>query len=178
VKLNIPRQVRRPGSYSMRWTARAGRDLASTRLKIRMVGIRAVKFAEPIEVVLSGQAPKGARAKMPKRKPKVVLATGIETTFDAAANRKTDARVIVVDVDEFGVAFVRDLHTVFPAVKIVALSSSPRTMARALKAGAVIALPRSTPPARLANVIQKLLSPPKTTKPKRPLRSQGPPAKS
>jgi len=178
-KLNIPRQVRRPGVYSMRWTAKAGGDLASKRLKIRMIGLRVVKFAEPIEVVLSGQAPKGAGAKLPKGKPRVVKATGIETTFDAAADRKTDARVIVVDVDEFGVAFVRDLHTVFPSVKIVALSSSPRTMARALKAGAVIALPRSTPPATLAKVIQKLLTPPKKpVKAKAAHRSQGPPAKS
>jgi DNA-binding NarL/FixJ family response regulator len=129
--------------------------------------------------VLSGQAPTGAGAKLPKGKPRVVKARGIETTFDAAADRNADARVIVVDVDEFGVAFVRDLHTVFPAAKIVALSSSPRTMARALKAGAVIALPRSTPPATLAKVIQKLLSPPKkAAKPKKPHRTQGPPAKN
>ena len=179
VKLNIPRQVRRPGVYTMRWTARAGRDLASTRLKIRMLGLRVVKFAEPVEVVLSGHAPASAGAKLPTRKPKVVKATGVETTFDAAANRKTDTRVIVVDVDEFGLAFVRDLHTVFPAVKIVALSSSPRTMSRALKAGAVIALPRSTPPAMLAKVIQKLLAPPaKAARPKTAHRTQGPPAKS
>jgi hypothetical protein len=178
-KLNVPRQVRRPGIYSMRWTARAGRDLASTRLKIRMLGVRVVKFAEPIEVLLSGQAPAGAGAKLPKRTPKVVKATGIETTFDAAANRKADTRVIVVDVDEFGLAFVRDLHTVFPGAKIVALSSSPRTMARALRFGAVVALPRSTPPAMLAKVIQKLLSPPKkATKAKPAQRTQGPPAKS
>jgi hypothetical protein len=178
-KLNVPRQVRRPGIYSMRWTARAGHDRASTRLKIRMLGTRVVKFAEPVEVVLSGQAPAGAGAKLPKRTPKVVKATGIETTFDAAANRKTDTRVIVVDVDEFGLAFVRDLHTVFPAAKIVALSSSPRTMARALRFGAVVALPRSTPPAMLAKVIQKLLSPPKkASKPKPAHRTQGPPAKN
>jgi hypothetical protein len=34
-------------------------------------------------------------------------------------------------------------------------------MARALQAGAVVALPRSTPPATLARVIQRLLAPPK-----------------
>jgi len=63
-------------------------------------------------------------------------------------------------VDEFGIGLIRDLHTVFPAVKIVALASSPRMMAAALKAGAAIVLPRSTPPATMAKVIQKLLAAP------------------
>jgi hypothetical protein len=52
-------------------------------------------------------------------------------------------------------------------------------MSRALKAGAVIALPRSTPPAMLAKVIQKLLAPPaKAARPKTAHGTQGPPAKS
>jgi DNA-binding NarL/FixJ family response regulator len=65
-------------------------------------------------------------------------------------------RVVVVDVDEFGVSVVHDLHVVFPSVKIVALAAGPRTMAAALKAGATVVLPRSTPPATLAKVIQRL----------------------
>ena len=55
--------------------------------------------------------------------------TAVEPTFDAAANRNRDVRVVVVDVDEFGISVVRDLHAVFPAVKIVALAAGPRTMA-------------------------------------------------
>jgi hypothetical protein len=167
VKLNVPRQVRRPGVYSMRWTARAGRDIASQRIKLRMLAARGTlaRTIEPVEVVLTGHAPRGAGAKLPKRKPRVFLATGVEPTFDEAANRKTDTRVIVVDADEFGLGLIRDLHTVFPSVKIVALSSSPRMLARAMKAGAVVALPRSTPPATLARVIQRLLNPPKPAVP-------------
>jgi hypothetical protein len=46
-------------------------------------------------------------------------------------------------------------------VKIVVLASSPRAMVAALKAGAAIALPRSTPASTLARVIQRLLHPPK-----------------
>jgi hypothetical protein len=161
VKLNVPRQVRRAGVYSMRWTARAGRDTVSRRITLRMLAARGTlaRTVEPIEVVLAGDASRGARTKLPKRKPKVFLATGIEPTFDEAANRRTDTRVIVVDADEFGIGLIRDLHTVFPSVKIVALSSSPRMLARAMKAGAAVALPRSTPPATLARVIQRLLNP-------------------
>jgi hypothetical protein len=163
-RLNVPRQVRRAGIYSMRWTARAGRDTATRRLNIRLLGTRPLRLTEPVEVVLAGQASRGAQAKLPKRRPRVVAATGVEPTFDAAANRKTDTRVIVVDVDEFGLAFLRELHTVFPSVRIVALSSSPRTLAGSLRAGATVALPRSTPPAVLAKVIQRLLNPAKPAK--------------
>ena len=77
--------------------------------------------------------------------------------------------MIVIDVDAFGLGLVRDLHTVFPSVRIVALASTPRLLAGSLTAGAVIALPRATPPATLARVIERLLAPAKPAPPaKRP----------
>ncbi len=162
VKLRIPPQVRRPGVYSVRWTARAGRESVSRRIKIRLIRSgRGVKPAQPVAVVLTGSAARGFTGRFPTRSPKVVSASGVDPTFDAAASRKTDVRVIVVDADQFGLAFVRDLHTVFPSVKIVVLASSPRALVAALKAGAAIALPRSTPASTLARVIQRLLHPPK-----------------
>ena len=51
---------------------------------------------------------------------------------------------------------MHDLHVVFPSVKIVALAAGPKTMAAALKAGATIVLPRTTPPATLAKIVQRL----------------------
>ena len=95
--------------------------------------------------------------------------SGIEPTFDAAASRRTNVRVIVIDVDAFGISVVRDLHAVFPSTKIVALTSSPKQMAASLKAGAVIALPRSTPSSTLGRLITKLLAKPlRPAKPVRP----------
>ncbi|HEY3017207.1 MAG TPA: Ig-like domain-containing protein, partial [Gaiellaceae bacterium] len=161
LKLRIPRQVRRSGLYSMRWTARAGRATVARTIKIRVVGTGrapSVKPVPPVEVVLAGRATRGLAGA--KRNTKFVSASGVEPTFDAAASRKSDVRVIVIDVDELGVALIRELHTVFPSVKIVGLASGPRTMAAALRAGAAIVLPRSTPPATLAKVIQKLLAKP------------------
>ena len=64
--------------------------------------------------------------------------------------------MVVVDTDELGVATVRDLHIVFPSVKIVALAAGPKTMRAALKAGAKIVLPRTTPPATVAKIVQRL----------------------
>jgi hypothetical protein len=168
VRLRVPRQVRRSGVYSMRWTARSGRETISRTITIRLIGTTkgsTLAPAQPVEVVLAGPATKGLAGRFSKRKPRLVSAPGIEPTFDAAANRKTDVRVIVVDVDAFGVGLVRDLHTVFPSVRIVALASTPRLLAGSLAAGAAIALPRATPPATLARVIERLLAKPKPARP-------------
>ena len=53
---------------------------------------------------------------------------------------------MVVDADRYGVGLVRDLATVFPGVRIIALTNDPRRLAQAIRAGAAIAVPRSTPP--------------------------------
>jgi DNA-binding NarL/FixJ family response regulator len=142
----------------MRWTARSGSDAVTRTLTIRLIGSRNV-ITQPVKVLLAGPAADNLSGTFFKQQ-RVVRAATIEPTFDAAASRRSDVRVIVVDVDEFGVAMIRDLHTVFPAVKIVALASSPRQLTAALKAGAAVALPRSTPLAVLTRVVQRLLSKP------------------
>jgi Bacterial Ig domain/Bacterial Ig-like domain len=168
IKLRVPQQVRRSGVYSMRWTAHSGRETVSRRITIRLVGATqgaTRASAQPVEVVLAGPATRGLAGKFSTRRPKLVSATGVEPTFDAAASRRTDVRVIVIDVDAFGVGLVRDLHTVFPSVHIVALASTPRLLAGSLVAGAAVALPRATPPATLARVIERLLAKPKPAPP-------------
>jgi Bacterial Ig domain/Bacterial Ig-like domain len=161
VKLRIPPQVRRTGIYSLRWTARAGRNTISRRITIKFV--RTAGMVRPVQrlgVVLTGSAGGGVKGRL-RRSARLLPTAGIDPTFDAAASRKIDVRVIVLDANQFGAAFIRDLHTVFPSVRIVALASPPRAMAMALRAGAAVALPRSTPPSTLARVIQRLLHPPK-----------------
>ena len=128
-------------------------------MSIRLVGTKpgsVIAPAQPVEIVLTGPATRGLAGRFATRRPKLVSAAGIEPTFDAAASRKRDVGVIVIDVDAFGVGLVRDLHTVFPSTKIIALAAGPKTMAAALKAGATIVLPRSIPPATLAKIIQRL----------------------
>jgi hypothetical protein len=152
LKLRIPRQVRRPGIYTLRWTARAGRETATRTVRFRLVGVRPP--LQKMEIVLAGTAAKGVGGSLGKQK--VTVVTSADPAFDAAANRNRDVRVIVVDADELGVSTVHDLHVVFPSVKIVALAAGPKTMAAALKAGATVVLPRTTPPATLAKIIQRL----------------------
>jgi hypothetical protein len=161
VKLGIPQQVRRVGVYSLRWTARAGKNTISRRIKVRLVNAAgAAKPAQRVGVVVTGSAAGDVKGRLP-RSARLLTAVGVDPTFDAAASRTTDVRVIVLDTNQFGTALIHDLHTVFPSVKIIALASTPRGMATALRAGAAIALPRSTPPSTLARVIQRLLHPAK-----------------
>ena len=171
VKLHLPQQVRRTGVYTMRWTARSGRESTSRKITIRLVGTRNLPAA-PVQVLLAGPAAGSISGKFPARTPKLVSASAIEPTFDAAASRRTDVRVIVVDVDAFGVSLIRDLHAVFPSTKIVALTSGPKQMIASLKAGASIALPRSTPASVLTRLVTRLLAKPVKAKPVKKIRLQ------
>jgi hypothetical protein len=166
VKLRLPRQVRRTGVYTMRWTARSGRETVARKLTIRLVRTRA-RSTQPVQVLLAGGAATSIRGSFTLRKGRVVSSASIEPTFDAAANRRTDVHVIVVDVDQFGVGLISDLHAVFPSAKLVALTSSPKLMVNSLRAGASIAFPRSTPAPTLVRVIQRLLG-----SPAKPVRSK------
>ena len=40
IRLRIPKQVKRPGIYTMRWSARAGRETVSRTIRIRIVGAK------------------------------------------------------------------------------------------------------------------------------------------
>jgi DNA-binding NarL/FixJ family response regulator len=66
--------------------------------------------------------------------------------------------VIVVDVDRYGLQLIRDLRLVFPTVRILGLTNDPRRLVQAVRAGATIAVPRSTPPKDLAKLIKRLAS--------------------
>jgi hypothetical protein len=164
VKLRLPRQVRRPGNYTIRWTARSGRETISRKITIRFMARRKVVVA-PVRVVLAGPAARIISAKLRTGTPKLINASSIEPTFDAVSNRRTNVRVIVVDVNEFGLSLIRSLHTVFPSAKIVALTLGPKQMKAARKAGAAVALPRSTPGSTLARVVKRLAKPDKPARP-------------
>ena len=87
--------------YSIRWTARSGRSTVSRKIAIRFIGPK-TRLAQPVRVLLAGPAAGSVRGSSSRGRPKVVMASGVEPTFDAAASRSTDVRVIVVDVNQFG----------------------------------------------------------------------------
>ncbi len=85
-----------------------------------------------------------------------MVSGGAENTFRATANVSRDVVVIVIDADQAGIATIRDLHAVFPHVRILALSGDPVLLAHAVPAGATVALPSSTSAALVAKTVERL----------------------
>ena len=108
-----------------------------------------------LEVVLAGERP-AKDALRPRRGVRVVAGANPDQTFALVASARRNVGVVVVDVDAYGVMFVGDLHTVFPALRLIAIAREPAVRHRSIRAGAVLALPRSTSPHELAKAIVRI----------------------
>jgi len=163
-KLHLPLKLRRAGSYRLDLVARAGSETTRRSLKVAVVGpqLLPLKPAKPgttrsIEVVLVGKqtsakqiAPGLAHANA------YAIESSNDHTFTLAGAQSRNVGVVVVNVDEVGLSFVRDLRIMFPMIRVLALSNNPGTLGRSVQAGATLALPRTTPTAELARAIAKL----------------------
>ena len=152
-RLAMPSKARRPGMYHVVFSVQSGRDALRRTIAVRVVGKRARPDTRPVEVVLAGGPTDIAHGL--GSGTRVVPAIG-EETWTIAGSQNRNVQVIVVDVDRYGLQLVRDLRTVFPSMKIIALTNDPRRLAQAIRAGAAVALPRSTPPADIAKLIRRL----------------------
>ena len=85
-----------------------------------------------------------------------VLDASKATTFTITGSPKNKVQVIVVDVDVYGTSLIRQLKTVFPNIKIIAISRSPVLLVQSIRAGATVALPKGLPPKKLARVVSSL----------------------
>jgi hypothetical protein len=158
VKLTLPKKARKTGTYTLLWTATSGADTArkSINLKIMRKAAPKTPATKPVDVILAGET-------LPKQLPvptsqeqRLISATSGETAFSVTGDPKRNVEVIVVDADEYGLSLIRDLRTVFPMVKLVALTDDPSKLARAIKAGATLALPKQTPADKLAKIVTSL----------------------
>jgi DNA-binding NarL/FixJ family response regulator len=87
---------------------------------------------------------------MPRR---LTSASGADQTFDHIASTPHEVGVVVVDADAYGTRFISDLRTVFPNVRVIAISREPARRVLAVRAGATLALPRNTTARQLAKAI-------------------------
>jgi hypothetical protein len=163
VKLRVPSQIRRPGTYTIALVARSGSETVRRTISVILVGPKLAQVkprAQEIEVVLTGAQPgKAAGALQPglaERGMRVVAHANPDETFALAGSAARNVGIVVVDVDAYGLGFVGDLRTVFPALRLIAIAREPATRGRAVHAGAVLALPRSTSSRQLANAIVRV----------------------
>ena len=94
---------------------------------------------------------------MPKLKQAKTRPIDAQTDpFTLTGDPARNVQVIVINADEYGLSIVHDLRTVFPMVKLVVLTDDPAKLAKAIAAGASIALPRSSPSAAIVAVVSRL----------------------
>ncbi|MDQ3066537.1 MAG: Ig-like domain-containing protein, partial [Actinomycetota bacterium] len=164
VKLRLPQQIRRPGAYTLTWVARSGKESVRRTLKLTLVGPKLAQVKpkrQEVEVVLAGEKPENGalRPSFTEGGPRVVAQSATpDETFTLAASAARDVGVVVVDVDAYGISFLSDLRTVFPSLRLIAISREPARRTLAVRAGAVLALPRTTTAKQLGKAISLVAS--------------------
>ena len=127
-------------------------------IKVRVLPtlkLGAIRRTQARSVVLSAPAGSAIAARLHGLRTSVVSG-GADDTFRATANISRNVVVIVIDADQAGISTIRDLHTIFPDVRILALSGDPSLLAHAVPAGATVALPSSTSAALVAKTVSRL----------------------
>ena len=157
LKLKLPPAAHKPGTYRITFTARAKSAAAVQTIRVRVLPTLTLgtRKTQARSVVLSVPAGSAIAAKLHGLRTSVVSGDA-ENTFRATANVSRDVVVIVIDADQAGIATIRDLHAVFPRVRILALSGDSALLARAVPAGATVALPSSTSAALVAKTVERL----------------------
>jgi Zn-dependent alcohol dehydrogenase len=85
-----------------------------------------------------------------------VVAGSDSSAWSFTADPKRNTQVVVVDVDQYGVRMVHNLHLVFPTVKLIAVSSKPSQLARAKKFGATVVLAKSAGSVKIVKAVSQL----------------------
>jgi hypothetical protein len=152
-----------PGRHTLVWSADSDDERLTRRQRLEIIAAKGrIPRLAPgtrIDVLLATAAPlRPAMARRLGRRANLTVLDD-ETAYDLAASWQHNVQVVVIDVDEHGVAFVRQFHEVFADVRILALASSQRQLREAVKAGATAARFHSTPSARLADLVARLARP-------------------
>ena len=158
LKLKLPPTAHKPGTYRITFTARAKSGTAIQTIRVRVLPtlkLGTIRKPQARTVVLSAPAGSAIAARLHGLQTSVVSG-GADDTFRATASLGHDVVVVVIDADQAGISTIRDLHTIFPDVRIVALSGDPSLLSQAVPAGATVALPSSTSAALVAKTVSRL----------------------
>jgi hypothetical protein len=160
-QLTMPPSVKNPGRYRLVFAVQSGSETTKTSIVVAIVKKTAkpVLPKKPLQIVLASTGNNGKEIERGLSKGMEVVPAAVgEDAWRLTGASDGNVQVIVVDVDRYGLQLIRDLRLVFPTVRILGLTNDPRGLAQAVRAGATIAVPRSTPPRDLAKLIQRLAS--------------------
>jgi hypothetical protein len=158
-RLTMPPNVTKPGRYRLVFGVQSGSETVKKSLAVRFVKKTAkpVQPEKPLQIVLASQGNNSKEIERGLAKGMQVLPAAVgEDAWSLTGAPARNVEVIVIDVDRYGLQLIRDLRLVFPTVRIVGLTNDPRRLVQAIRAGATIAVPSSTPPRDLAKLIARL----------------------
>jgi hypothetical protein len=158
-KLTMPPSVRTPGRYRLVFTVLSGSESVKKTIVVQVVGKRGAAVRpgrRQVEAVLTGGSSISRDVAASVGNNLRVTAALDEDTWTLTGAADRNVQVVLVDVDRFGLQLIRDLRLVFPSIRILALTNDPRRLAQAVRAGATIAVPRSTPPRDIAKLLVQL----------------------
>ena len=139
LRLTLPLSARRPGTYTIVFTAHTPGQTAKQTIKVRVeptVKLAANRATQARTVILAAPAGSAIASQLHGLVTSVVSG-GADDTFRAAANPRRDVVVLVRDADQIGISTIRDLPRDLPQTCACVASRAIRPFSRA-----------SCPPAR------------------------------
>ena len=149
----LPRRLA-PGNYKLTVAAVNGGERKASTIRLRVKNGQ-ILLGGKARVLVVGSGTSSMKLVVPKAK---VTVTSTSTVYDTTFWSRNVA-VVVVDIDKQGAAIVHNLHTVFPSVRIVAVTKYPAKVEKARRFGAsAVILGGTTTPQIVSTVVRSLLS--------------------
>jgi hypothetical protein len=142
-----------PGNYKLTVAAANGGERKASTIGLRVKNGQVLLGGKARVLVVSGGTGK-LKLLVPKAQ---VTITSSSTVYDTTFWSRNVA-VVVVDIDTQGAAIVHNLHTVFPSVRIVAVTKYPAKVEKARRFGAsAVILGGQATPQIVSGVVSSLL---------------------
>ena len=121
-----------PGAYKLTVSAKTASERRASTIRIRVKHGQILLGGKARVLVVGDSSQRSLVLSVPKAKLTVTPETKVwDTTFWSR-----NVAVVVVDLDKQGLALVHNLHTVFPSVRIVAVTKNPAKVVQARRFGA------------------------------------------
>jgi hypothetical protein len=143
-----------PGNYKLTVAALSASERKASTIRLQVKDGQ-VLLGGKARVLVVGSETKSMKLVVPKAK---VTVTSNTKVFDTTFWSKNVA-VVVVDVDKQGFALVHNLHTIFPTVRVVAVTNSPANAQKARRFGAAaVIIGGNKTPQLVSSVVSSMLS--------------------